>query len=80
MTTGGKGLHVITPLAATKENGLSRPAAKDLAHQLRDRMVRDAPQLYVINMAKRVRKTRCRHAFIRRRVGLTSFPVRRRLT
>ncbi len=54
-TTGGKGLHVVTPLAVSKGDALAWPAAKDFAHRLCDRMARAAPQRYVINMAKKVR-------------------------
>jgi bifunctional non-homologous end joining protein LigD len=52
-TTGGKGLHVVTPL--TVKGKLSWPDAKEFAHAVCARMVRDNPDRFVINMAKRVR-------------------------
>jgi bifunctional non-homologous end joining protein LigD len=54
-TTGGKGLHVVTPLAVSKSNALDWPAAKDFAYRLCDRMARDKPALYIVNMAKKFR-------------------------
>ncbi len=53
-TTGGKGLHVVTPLAAPKGK-LDWPTAKDFAHALCLQMAHDSPDRYVINMAKRLR-------------------------
>jgi bifunctional non-homologous end joining protein LigD len=54
-TTGGKGLHVVTPLALSKNSKLTWPEAKAFAHEICLRMVRDNPERYVINMAKRLR-------------------------
>ncbi|MGC2223406.1 MAG: DNA ligase D [Methylocella sp.] len=54
-TTGGKGLHVVTPLASSKKSKLTWPVAKDFAHQVCLRMGHDNPQRYVVNMAKRLR-------------------------
>jgi bifunctional non-homologous end joining protein LigD len=53
-TTGGKGLHVVTPLESSK-NRLSWPEAKAFAHEVCLRMARDNPQRYVVNMAKKLR-------------------------
>ena len=53
-TTGGKGLHVVTPLA----DGLDWPTAKRFARDVCDRMARDRPDAYVLNMAKKVRTGR----------------------
>jgi bifunctional non-homologous end joining protein LigD len=56
-TTGGKGLHVVTPLE--RERGkLTWPMAKDFAREICDRMAADAPELYLTNMAKAKRKGR----------------------
>lgn len=48
-TTGGKGLHVVTPIEA---KGLGWPAAKAFALNLCKAMAADAPDRYLINMAK----------------------------
>ncbi len=55
-TTGGKGLHVVVPLA---ESGrVDWPAAKAFARAVCECLVRDEPQLYVANMAKARRQGR----------------------
>jgi bifunctional non-homologous end joining protein LigD len=54
-TTGGKGLHVVTPLAKAK---LDWPTAKAFAQQVCIRMTADAPDRYVVNMAKKLRQGR----------------------
>ncbi|MGA2126519.1 MAG: non-homologous end-joining DNA ligase, partial [Xanthobacteraceae bacterium] len=56
-TTGGKGLHVVVPLAP-KRGGkaeLGWPDAKAFARAVCERMAADAPQRYLINMAKKER-------------------------
>ena len=40
-TTGGKGLHVVTPLAVAKRNKLSWPEAKGFAHDVCQQMARE---------------------------------------
>jgi len=50
-TTGGKGLHVVTPLTAGK-NAVKWPMAKDFAHILCAQMAHDTPALYLDNMSK----------------------------
>ncbi|HEV7717492.1 MAG TPA: DNA ligase D [Arsenicitalea sp.] len=57
-TTGGKGLHVVTPLALSKRTKLTWPEAKDFAHEVCRRLATENPQRYVVNMAKRVRDGR----------------------
>jgi bifunctional non-homologous end joining protein LigD len=57
-TTGGKGLHVVTPLANPKNSKLAWPVAKDFAHEVCLRMARDDPDRYVVNMAKKLRTGR----------------------
>jgi bifunctional non-homologous end joining protein LigD len=53
-TTGGKGLHVVTPLAA-KKDPVSWPAAKAFARDLCTRMAADHPDRYLIKMTKKDR-------------------------
>jgi bifunctional non-homologous end joining protein LigD len=55
-TTGGKGLHVVTPLALPGKSKLAWPEAKNFAQEVCRRMAADAPQLYLVNMAKRLRQ------------------------
>ncbi|UXN66007.1 DNA ligase D (plasmid) [Phyllobacterium sp. A18/5-2] len=57
-TTGGKGLHVVTPLAVPKGRKLSWDIAKGFAHDVCQEMARDNPDLYLIKMAKNLRKGR----------------------
>lgn len=56
-TTGGKGLHVVTPLAPPKGE-LDWPTAKAFAKKLCEQMAADEPELYVANMAKKIRQGR----------------------
>jgi bifunctional non-homologous end joining protein LigD len=54
-TTGGKGLHVVTPLAPG--NGkLTWPEAKDFAREVCERIAADAPDQFLVNMSKAKRK------------------------
>ncbi len=61
-TTGGKGLHVVTPLKDgqnTKRGGkIDWPIAKAFARQVCEAIAADAPDRYVVNMAKAKRKGR----------------------
>jgi bifunctional non-homologous end joining protein LigD len=54
-TTGGKGLHVVTPFRA---GGLDWKAAKAMAREICARMAADAPDKYLVNMSKDKRKGR----------------------
>ena len=54
-TTGGKGLHVVTPLAVSKRKPLSWAEAKGFAHDVCQEMARDNPDLYLIKMTKSLR-------------------------
>ena len=54
-TTGGKGLHVVTPIEA---EGLNWPLAKGFAMSVCSVMAADAPNRYLINMAKAQRNGR----------------------
>lgn len=57
-TTGGKGLHVVTPLAVAKGKKLTWPEAKGFAHDVCQQMARENPDLYLIKMAKNQRNGR----------------------
>jgi bifunctional non-homologous end joining protein LigD len=50
-TTGGKGLHVVTPLKAGK-TALDWPTAKAFAREVCVRMTADSPGRYLVNMSK----------------------------
>lgn len=56
-TTGGKGLHVVTPLASGSQ-AATWEQAKDFAATICRQMVQDSPQRYVASMAKRARTGR----------------------
>ena len=57
-TTGGKGLHVVTPLRSAKNLKMTWPIAKAFAHEVCVAMARDNPDRYLVNMAKRLRAGR----------------------
>jgi bifunctional non-homologous end joining protein LigD len=53
-TTGGKGLHVVTPLTGG-EDAVPWPAAKNFAHIVCAQMASDSPKKYLDSMAKKDR-------------------------
>jgi bifunctional non-homologous end joining protein LigD len=53
-TTGGKGLHVVTPLTGGKD-AVPWPAAKNFAHIICAQMARDSPAKYLDTMSKKDR-------------------------
>jgi bifunctional non-homologous end joining protein LigD len=53
-TTGGKGLHVVTPFDAGKTIGWKE--AKAIAREICARMAADSPEKYLVNMSKEKRK------------------------
>jgi bifunctional non-homologous end joining protein LigD len=53
-TTGGKGLHVVTPLTVGKQ-AIKWPVAKDFAHIICAQMAQDSPAKYLDNMSKNQR-------------------------
>ncbi|MGU3493970.1 DNA ligase D [Xanthobacteraceae bacterium A53D] len=57
-TTGGKGLHVVTPLKLDKRSSLAWPEAKAFAHGVCQVMARESPDRYLTKMSKNLRKGR----------------------
>ena len=57
-TTGGKGLHVVTPLAQPKRAALGWTQAKAFAKAVCAQMAADRPDRYVINPSKKSRSGR----------------------
>lgn len=56
-TTGGKGLHVVTPISVTK-TGLGWDQARTFAHTVCAQMASDNPGKYLIKMTKKLRTGR----------------------
>ena len=57
-TTGGKGLHVVTPLAVKEREGLGWKEAKAFAQAVCSHMAKDSPDRYLIVMTKKLRTGR----------------------
>ena len=57
-TTGGKGLHVVTPLENGGRSPVDWDTAKAFTRELMARMAAERPDLYTINMSKKVRTGR----------------------
>ena len=57
-TTGGKGLHVVTPFSMTKKQPLGWPEAKSIARTICEQMAADSPRRYLTRMAKKDRTGR----------------------
>jgi bifunctional non-homologous end joining protein LigD len=55
-TTGGKGLHVVTPLAQPRNTHLDWEVVKAFAREVCRQMAADKPDRYLINMSKSARK------------------------
>jgi bifunctional non-homologous end joining protein LigD len=53
-TTGGKGLHVVAPLAVARKKS-TWPEAKTFAREVCVRMASDNPTRYLVNMSKKLR-------------------------
>jgi bifunctional non-homologous end joining protein LigD len=54
-TTGGKGLHVVTPFSQSKRVRIGWPEAKTIAQAICAQMAADAPGKYLLNMSKKAR-------------------------
>jgi len=72
-TTGGKGLHVVTPLAASKKAALDWKIGKAFAREVCAQMAADSPKRYTVNMAKAARTGRIYLDYLRN--DLTSTAV-----
>ncbi|WP_316196453.1 DNA ligase D [Bradyrhizobium sp. SZCCHNS3053] len=55
-TTGGKGLHVVTPLLHGARDKVSWPEAKAFAQGVCQWMANDNPEQYLLNMSKKLRR------------------------
>ncbi len=55
-TTGGKGMHVVTPLKDTKKDRIDWKQAKAFAQKVCQQMAADDPERYLLNMSKAQRK------------------------
>jgi bifunctional non-homologous end joining protein LigD len=54
-TTGGKGLHVVTPLTVKEKDNLGWDEAKAFAQAVCKAMAQDSPDKYLLNMSKKLR-------------------------
>jgi bifunctional non-homologous end joining protein LigD len=57
-TTGGKGLHVVTPLGEDRKSKLGWKEAKAFAQTVSAAMAADSPELYLTKMTKKLRTGR----------------------
>jgi len=55
-TTGGKGLHVVTPLKDAKKDRIDWKTAKAFAQAVCQQMAADSPEHYLLNMSKKQRE------------------------
>jgi bifunctional non-homologous end joining protein LigD len=55
-TTGGKGLHVVTPLRYGAKDKVTWKEAKAFAQSICQWMAKDDPERYLLNMSKKLRK------------------------
>jgi bifunctional non-homologous end joining protein LigD len=57
-TTGGKGLHVVTPLAGDEGDAVGWNEAKTFARAVCTQMASDSPERYLVTMTKKLRAGR----------------------
>jgi bifunctional non-homologous end joining protein LigD len=57
-TTGGKGLHIVTPLKMRRSSGIGWDEAKAFAEAVCTAMASDSPDRYLVSMAKKRRTGR----------------------
>jgi bifunctional non-homologous end joining protein LigD len=57
-TTGGKGLHVVTPLSVGEKSGVDWKEAKAFARAVCSQMASDSPDRYLVVMTKKLRTGR----------------------
>jgi bifunctional non-homologous end joining protein LigD len=57
-TTGGKGLHVVTPLKTRRGDGIGWDEAKSFSGAVCQQMAKDSPNDYLIKMTKKLREGR----------------------
>src|SRR5215469_3372782 len=57
-TTGGKGLHLVTPFTTAARDRIGWPEAKALAREICERMAADSPEKYLTTMTKKERSGR----------------------
>ena len=57
-TTGGKGLHVVTPFTLSRSAKLGWPEAKAMAREICELMAADSPKKYLVKMTKKERTGR----------------------
>lgn len=57
-TTGGKGLHLVTPFTLGKKDKIGWPEAKAIAREICAQMAADSPDKYLVTMAKKDRTGR----------------------
>ncbi len=57
-TTGGKGLHIVTPLSVSRTERSDWPTAKTFARKVCVEMAADSPDRYVVTIAKKARAGR----------------------
>lgn len=55
-TTGGKGLHVVTPVAVTGKEAMGWRDAKIFTRAICATMAEDYPETYLVNMSKKARR------------------------
>src|SRR3979411_666132 len=74
-TTGGKGLHVVTPLLHGAKDKVTWKEAKAFAQGVCQWMAKEAPERYLLNMSKKLRKGKIFLDYLRNDRMATGVPV-----